>query len=508
MNGNLKHSLDRVVENGSVQLQAIKREQLMRQGFGLAVVMCLVVPAVAIVFQLIRLQLGLPAGFGFSWRWWIGLTIVFPVIWLLARTMSTRIDVARRGVLGRMDAQLGSSERLVTADEFLGQPNSDGFKRAAMEDAAEWATRARDEALRSDQQARTNSARSFAAVPIALLLLGIAAWLATFSHPANSGTDRAAALVDAEPEAHRPEAVRTNIPTPVEEETESESRSEPKSDRRGKRRTNRQGTAAVVTPDQAELSRGQLTDGETSESQQSSNPSSAKGEPSSSGQPSKSQSEVERKPKKPRARTEDKEREQKKRDEAEEPSGSTAGQGSSRGSNNNAASSDWSSKSPAAAPEDEEIEEEDDVDDEDEEQKSRGGVQPNMRDRRTPVNRDLQIGFGSNRPNPDANGRGGPGGQKKSRGVASLVLGVPIPDRITGQPNKGRIRITQQRITPEAEQSDPSVAQSRGSRNAAVGPIHHPDLTPWLHDVVRRYFLDRRNATPLNRSVESDDPQS
>ena len=36
---------------------------------------------------------------------------------------------------------------------------------------------------------------------------------------------------------------------------------------------------------------------------------------------------------------------------------------------------------------------------------------------------------------------------------ASLVLGVPIPDRVNGQPNKGRIRITQQRVTPEAEQA-------------------------------------------------------
>ncbi len=125
-----------------------------------------------------------------------------------------------------------------------------------------------------------------------------------------------------------------------------------------------------------------------------------------------------------------------------------------------------------------------------------------MRDRRAPVNRDLQIGFGTNRPNPDANGRGGPGGQKKSRGVASLVLGVPIPDRVNGQPNKGRIRITQQRITPEAEQSDPVAAQDRLPRNAAVGPIHHPDFSPWLQDLVRRYFLARRAKHPLKTSAK------
>ena len=86
-----------------------------------------------------------------------------------------------------------------------------------------------------------------------------------------------------------------------------------------------------------------------------------------------------------------------------------------------------------------------------------GRVQPNMRDRRTPVNRDLQIGFGSARPNPDANGRGvDPVGRRSPAALPRLVLGVPIPDRVNGQPNKGRIRITQQRITPEIEESDPS----------------------------------------------------
>ena len=52
----------------------------------------------------------------------------------------------------------------------------------------------------------------------------------------------------------------------------------------------------------------------------------------------------------------------------------------------------------------------------------------------------MQIGFG-NRPSPDANGRGGPSQAKKSRGTASLILGVPIPDHIKGQPNPGKTKI-------------------------------------------------------------------
>ena len=36
--------------------------------------------------------------------------------------------------------------------------------------------------------------------------------------------------------------------------------------------------------------------------------------------------------------------------------------------------------------------------------------------------------------------------------VASLVLGVPIPDRVKGRPGPGRTKITQERVEPEAEE--------------------------------------------------------
>ena len=88
-----------------------------------------------------------------------------------------------------------------------------------------------------------------------------------------------------------------------------------------------------------------------------------------------------------------------------------------------------------STPDDDEIDEEDEIEDEDESEEARGGVQPSLRDRKPPVNRDLRIGFG-NQKNPDANGRGGPSAQKKSRGVASLVLGVsdPRPREGAGEP--------------------------------------------------------------------------
>ena len=170
-----------------------------------------------------------------------------------------------------------------------------------------------------------------------------------------------------------------------------------------------------------------------------------------------------------------------------EESGATAGRGSSRGSNKNPANTDWASKDQVTNPEDEGVDDDQEIEDEEEEQESRGGIQPNLRDRKPPVNRDLRIGFGNNK-NPDANGRGGPSEQKKSRGVASLVLGVPVPDRIKGQPNRGKTKVTQERIEPKPEDASSIAAQDRAQRDQPIGSVVRYDLKFWMQRLVRQYF--------------------
>ena len=184
-------------------------------------------------------------------------------------------------------------------------------------------------------------------------------------------------------------------------------------------------------------------------------------------------------------------KEDKKKDER---SGSTAGRGSSSGSSKNPASTDWSSKDRTEETDTEEFEQEEEVDDEDTESEARGGLQPSLRDRRPPVNRDLSLGFGMAEPNPDANGRGGPGQRKKSRGVASLVLGVPVPDHVKGQPNPGRVKINQERVQPQREESPNAAAEDRGQRTAPAGRIHERTLDAATRRVVRDFFLKARSS--------------
>lgn len=505
----LSKDIDVVVSNATSQIKAVDGLTFNRRLIPTALWLLVVVPAVAVCLQGLRWLSGYSANELLPLALWALLTCAVPAIWVIFKIATRSSSVSRTQALRATDQQLGSSERILTADHFLQQESRDGFMQAAVDDASVWARRGRDADLKRSPADTEGSRFAFLSIPLAIAGLLLAGFLAPFSRiqPASAANSTdGVRLAQATTVATVSTQPKPNV---NEQEEPTKQPPEPAREPRSTKATNRQGAANAAIPDNADESQGKLSEGETRESQQSANPSSAKGAPSASGQPSKSGDETKRKPKvkKPQKPKKDKKRESKPRQQEEKPSGSTAGQGSSKGSDNSAAPSDWASMSQAATPDNEDnAEEEDEVDDEEEEQESRGGVQPNMRDRRAPVNRDLQIGFGNGRPSPDANGRGGPSGQKKSRGVASLVLGVPIPDRVNGQPNQGRIRITQQRITPEAEQSDRVDAQDRSARQGPVGPIAHPEYSPWLQDIVRRYFLQRRAKHPLKTTPQDPVP--
>ena len=245
--------------------------------------------------------------------------------------------------------------------------------------------------------------------------------------------------------------------------------------------------------DQVKDSTGKSGQGQSSGAQSTSAASQSRSSPSNQGQSSKADKPSKKKPKKKDRKPKPNDQEPEKKPEQEEDAGSTAGRGSSKGSNKNPTTSSWESKDQVTNEDDQEIEDDEEAEEDEEEQENRGGVQPHMRDRRPPVSRDLQIGFG-NRSSPDANGRGGPSQQKKSRGVASLVLGVPIPDRVKGKPGPGPTKVTQERVEPQAESPEPLRAQTRKRRSSALGPLTPLDLQPAMRQIVTSYFLSRRQA--------------
>jgi len=430
-------------------------------------------------------------------RWWVlPATLLAPGLYLALLVLRAQLrPVADRDALAELDRELGLEDRLLTAREFLDAELDSPFALAALDDAETVLARARS--VRPQLEARRWRAGGEAR-GIALVSLGLLAWVLLLGTPGPAEATRASgepetpetlAALDAEPQGSTPElpeAQPEELPEP-ELRTGDAPPASPSEDRRR--------DAPGRLSDRTKEAAGKTGAGRSSDAESSSSASQSRGQPSNQSQASEAPKDKDLKPSKNKKPQEPRPTEETPRKSDEDDSGSTAGRGSSKGSSKNPVVSKWSSKDQVTHQDDQEIEDDEETEDEEEDQESRGGVQPNLRDRKPPVSRDLRIGFG-NQKNPDANGRGGPSEAKKSRGTASLVLGVPIPDRVKGQPSPGKTKITQERIEPKPEEQPAVQAGARAGRQGPAGFVEERELTPWMRTLVREYFLALRGGAP------------
>jgi len=443
------------------------------------------VAALALLAALLLRASGAPA----PSAWWLVLPVVLyaPLRATATAALNLRERLDRRQLLGLADEHLGLRDRLVAADEFVRLPARGPFHRAALQDGLQAAHRARTAPLALARDTGSTLVHASRALPIAAALLAVALLLGELpGADANDGDLALAQVQEATPYAPdsevRADAGGREVPEPP---APAPAR---RNDERPPAAAPEDAAGSLVELERKEKpSSGEARQGKGGEARGTSGASQARGAPTGEDPEAREPSEA-----KPRETTRRPAAEEDRPEEVERPaqedSGSTAGKGSSRGSNRNPVTSSWKSRDQVTTEDDAEVEDDTDTEDDEEEQENRGGVQPWLRDRRPPVSRDLQIGFG-NRPNPDANGRGGPSQPKKSRGVASLVLGVPIPDRVKGRPGPGRTKITQERIEPEPEEAVPAASEARAPR---VGRTDGPpplELDPELRRLVRTYFL-------------------
>ncbi len=485
----LRQELDRLAGRAGRGLRRARAAAALRRAVRRRLALPLLTMAAYAALQLIA-RLAASEALRPSTALWVGWAAGLYAAALALDTWSAgRATVGRGRALGEWDRQLALHDRLGAADEFLGREERSPFMEAAVADAAEQLERARAAELRFEREAAAR--RPWPALPALLLLLLAGVWLGgwqaapVFEEPGvHAGLPRGAPAREVAAEAdappHEAEAAAPSAapkPSPPDREATAETHA-----------------SAAGEEDESKETEGRTGSGRSSAAEPSTGAGSAQGSPSQQGQISKpgekktSAARKRAKPKEP-PRADDR---PKKNEEQE--SGSTAGRGSSRGSNRNPAASDWASKDHVNTPDDEDLEQEDEVDEEEEDQEARGGMQPSLRDRKPPVSRDLTIGFG-NQPNPDANGRGGPSQPKKSRGTASLVLGVPIPDRVKGQPNPGKTKITQERVQPRAEPAVPVDAAARTPRQDPSAALRRQELLPWMRGLVRDYFRNLRRTS-------------
>lgn len=133
--GLLEQRLDRLEERGRAVLTAAARDAAWRRAIHVAARASVVVPALWLVVALFR-----PVPIPFA----ILSTILAPMALLalvFARLMA-RHRVARGEALALVDRSLALKDRSVIAAEFLSGDASDGFRQAALQEAAPWLDRA------------------------------------------------------------------------------------------------------------------------------------------------------------------------------------------------------------------------------------------------------------------------------------------------------------------------------------------------------------------------------
>lgn len=419
----------------------------------------------------------------------IAWSIALPTVWIVARAARHALEaVSDEVAIAEVDRALGLEDRLIAAHEFIAIEDPGPFHRAAIEDADAAADVAIERGLPRPVRPHVGPAPALRGLGAALLVVAALAIDLPLPAPGPAGDFGPAGdsprLAERSPD-RADEAERPPVEPPVAPEREA-----PPADRNTSG-TEPGGERSGEISEDVKKTIGKTTSGKSSSAAAASGASRSKGTPSNQSQASEAPEKRSKRPnKKPKEGDPDRDADAKER-EPEEMSGATAGRGAASGSSKSPSASKWSSKDQVTSDDEEELEEDEEVDDEFDDSEARGGVQPQLRDRKPPVNRDLTIGFG-NQKNPDANGRGGASEQKKSRGVATLVLGVPIPDHVKGRPNPGKTKITQERVEPQEEQAAAVQASARPPRSEAIGRVPAPDLLPWMRDLVVEYFSDIR----------------
>lgn len=484
----IEADLEKIVLRGRRQLRAWAAKEAMARAVVHLFSAALVVPCLALIGNLAGM-----AGFSL----WplttvptVVLALIAPIVIVAvyALVIVLREKTDRRVCLALFDSLFDFKGRLQAADEFLSRGPAGPFEHAAVEDAVPFARGALDTelpALRTSPPAL--HARRWPLGVVAVLMLAGATLLGEI--PSAPGSSVMALANES------PTRLKTGMENPAEDDTEIPLPKE--SSRRsldGQLVTGLSEAQSEGESERAARSQSGTGDARSSSAKSSKAASLArqagKAAAGASGEGSSKKESPREQPAKPKR--ENKSRPEEAKEEQPESSKGVGG-GTGRSSGSRTSASDQAAADDKARNDEDEGDATDDADEEeDEEQKSGSASKPMLNNRKAAVDRSLSPSGLSDQENEQANGRGGPSGLKKTRGVAAMLLGVPMPDHLRGKANPGRIKVERERADPEPKISLAADAADRGQRQDSIGYLPHMALAPWMQETVRDYFLAER----------------
>ena len=496
--------LEAVVTRGRQRLRAWAAKEALQTASSHLFLVSLIVPCLALAGNLVGLVADSLWPFGTAATVVVAVIAPFVVVAVHALTLFLREKTDRRVCLALYDQMLGFKGRLQTADEFLLAGSQGAFQQAAIEDAAPFArqalaselpaVRTPPPALRADRWPLALA--SVVILAVAVLLGGV--------------TPTAGATQVAIPDELVAQ-LSTDDEFAVEEETEPP---QPKAVSRRSLAGQRLASLGESGPE-ADRERASRSDSGTGDARSASASKNAaaslarqagQAAAGASGEGTSRMDEPRERPRKPPR--ENKSRPEETKEEKPETSKGVAG-GSGRSSGSRTSASDQPAADDKARNDEAEGDATDDAEDEeDEEQKGASTQRPMLNNRKAAVDRSLSPSGIGDQENPEANGRGGPGGLKKTRGVAAMLLGVPMPDHLRGKSNPGRIKVQRERADPEPKTAEADNAANRGSRGKPIGYLPHPALAAWMLDTIRDYFLAERRTDDAAQSDNTPNPSN
>jgi len=474
----LKEQLDTLASRGSRNLRRWALKESIEASALKFFRFALVVPVLAIAGNLSGLFVGATL-WPFSVVATLALALAGPIamVAVYALFLYSRHKIDRRISLALYDRELGLNDRLQAADEFLNLERRNTFHHAAIDDARGIAQKALEEPLPATLIAgpvlRADEWR-FGAAAVGLLVTALVISQFVLS-PGVTVSDTRAERELADDAGASEESVDEEVLLPGD-------RREP--------------LLAAQYNQQNAASRNIAGKSEENVFRPNARSQAAEGAGVQVGAKAGASKEDDRRADQENSRVYRKRRgSDAENDEDQKPSsGVASGKGGSFGSKT------ASSNHPGAENRAQRDEPEEDIgdeaeDEEDEEQQGASSSRPMLNQRKAASNRTLTPSTVAGEESSSSNGRGGPGGLKKTRGVAAMLLGVPLPDRVRGMANPGRVKVQREQSQPQEREVEIVAAADRGARDEAIGYVPHHDLSPRMRDLMRTYFLARREQS-------------
>lgn len=509
--GAMRNQLDQLVGNGGRTLKAWYLKRGLRQACSQTLKSFYLFPIITWVVQVVLSQGGAETGSIGFWGY-MAYSLLLAVLFVTGKFvwLSLKLATNRQQALALFDSQLQLSDRLVTADELLGQKSDSGFAAAAIDDARTPLEKAMQETLNPlGLSAWRMQTRNWLGLPIAAVVVWSLLWLGSLEG-VSFASEEAQLPVDAvvlDTEQDDENAVLQQLAQLSLKPAEN-AEGRPKNAVREQSRSDNERDAErrAERSESRNKSKGNQSANANESKDSSGNGSNPQNQAQSPEEKKKQDKEKSTKSKRKSIAKQSKPKPQDSKES--KPSGVMSGKGKGKSSQSSSDDMQSQSQKGKGASNPEEGEEDDDAADEDEQQKSATANKPSLNKKKKAANRDSN-GVGQKAPPSDKpSPRGGPSGVKKSRGVPSAILGIPTPDRLTGTPNASRFKTKQEQSTPKEESVETLQAQDRNRRVGELGHLPHPQVKLWEQKLIKSYFLTKQEALKENTTTDSKSEES